>query len=142
MSTTTETIRTGVSTGQLFGTLVAMKARLTTSFVYVAAVRGAKRDAQEELHELVARARKRLGLTPREAEVLTLLARRSTNREIAAALVISVRTAEHHVAHILRKLGAANRLEAGAVMQELAEPNGRPRVAPHGAGALRLLSQT
>ncbi len=142
MSTTTETIRTGVSTGQLFGTLVAMKARLTTSFVFVADVRGAKRHAQDELHELVARAHKRLGLTPREAEVLTLLARRSTNREIAAALVISVRTAEHHVAHILRKLGAANRLEAGAIVHGLAQPNARPHGARHGAGALRLLPQT
>jgi DNA-binding NarL/FixJ family response regulator len=137
MSKTTETIRTGVSTGQLFGTLVAMKGRLTTPFVFVAEARDAKRHAQDELHELVARARKRLGLTPREAEVLTLLARRSTNREIAAALVISVRTAEHHVAHILRKLGAANRLEAGAIVHDLAQP-ARSHAARHGAAALRV----
>jgi DNA-binding CsgD family transcriptional regulator/tetratricopeptide (TPR) repeat protein len=56
-----------------------------------------------------------LGLTPREAEVLTLLARGYSNREIAAELVISVRTAAVHVTHILRKLGAPNRLEAAAI---------------------------
>jgi DNA-binding CsgD family transcriptional regulator len=56
-----------------------------------------------------------LGLTPREAEVLALLARGYTNREIAAALVISVRTAGVHVSHILRKLGVPNRLEAAAI---------------------------
>jgi DNA-binding NarL/FixJ family response regulator len=56
-----------------------------------------------------------LGLTPREAEVLALIARGCTNREIAATLVISVRTAGVHVSHILRKLGAPNRLEAAAI---------------------------
>ena len=69
-----------------------------------------------------------LGLTPREAEVLTLLARGYTNREIAAALVISVRTAGVHVSHILRKLGAPNRLEAAAIAHRLSPPHvGRPQ---------------
>jgi ATP/maltotriose-dependent transcriptional regulator MalT len=40
---------------------------------------------------------------------------RGTNREIAEALVISVRPAGVHVSHILRKLGAPNRLEAAAI---------------------------
>jgi DNA-binding NarL/FixJ family response regulator len=61
-----------------------------------------------------------LGLTPREAEVLSLVARGYTNREIAAALVISVKTASVHVSHILRKLGAPNRLEAAAIAHQLA----------------------
>jgi DNA-binding CsgD family transcriptional regulator len=56
-----------------------------------------------------------LGLTPREAEVLALIVRGCTNREIAVTLVISVRTAGVHVSHILRKLGAPNRLEAAAI---------------------------
>ena len=56
-----------------------------------------------------------LGLTAREAEVLTLLSRGRTDREIAAALVISVRTVGVHVSHILQKLGAANRIEAAAL---------------------------
>jgi DNA-binding CsgD family transcriptional regulator/tetratricopeptide (TPR) repeat protein len=63
-----------------------------------------------------------LGLTPREAEVLTLLARGYTNREIAGVLVISVKTASVHVSHILRKLGAPNRLEAAAIAHRLAPP--------------------
>jgi DNA-binding CsgD family transcriptional regulator/tetratricopeptide (TPR) repeat protein len=63
-----------------------------------------------------------LGLTPREAEVLTLVARGYTNREIAATLVISVRTAGVHVSHILRKLGAPNRLEAAAIAHRLSPP--------------------
>jgi DNA-binding CsgD family transcriptional regulator len=63
-----------------------------------------------------------LGLTPREAEVLTLVARGYTNREIAAALVMSVKTASVHVSHILRKLDAPNRLEAAAIAHRLAPP--------------------
>jgi DNA-binding CsgD family transcriptional regulator/tetratricopeptide (TPR) repeat protein len=71
---------------------------------------------------------KTLGLTPREAEVLSLVARGHTNREIAAALVISVKTASVHVSHILRKLGAANRLEAATIAHRLAEaPMAQPR---------------
>ncbi len=60
-----------------------------------------------------------LGLTPREAEVLTLVARGYTNREIAAALVISIKTAGVHVSHILGKLGAANRREAAAIVHRI-----------------------
>ncbi len=60
-----------------------------------------------------------LGLTAREAEVLTLVARGYTDREIAAALVISVKTASVHVSHILRKLDAPNRREAAAIILRL-----------------------
>ena len=63
-----------------------------------------------------------LGLTPREAEVLALVARGLTNREIAAELVISVKTAGVHVSHILRKLDAPNRLEAAAIAHRIALP--------------------
>jgi DNA-binding NarL/FixJ family response regulator len=65
-----------------------------------------------------------LGLTPREAEVLTLLARGYTDREIAAALAISVKTASVHVSHILRKLGVPNRHEAAAIAHRLSPPRG------------------
>ena len=72
-----------------------------------------------------------LGLTTREAEVLTLVARGYTNREIAQALVISVKTASVHVSHILRKLDAPNRLEAAAIAHRLASPTvARPNVEP------------
>jgi DNA-binding CsgD family transcriptional regulator len=63
-----------------------------------------------------------LGLTPREVEVLALLARGYTNREIAATLVISAKTASVHVSHILHKLGAPNRLEAAAIAHRLSPP--------------------
>ena len=61
-------------------------------------------------------------MTPREREVLQLLAGGYTNREIATELVISVKTASVHVSHILRKLDAPNRLEAAAIAHRVAPP--------------------
>ncbi len=51
-------------------------------------------------------------LTPREIEVLRLLAEGLGNKEIAARLVISEHTVKFHVASIMGKLGAASRTEA------------------------------
>jgi non-specific serine/threonine protein kinase len=51
------------------------------------------------------------GLTPRQREVAALIARGMSNRAIAEELVITVRTVESHVTHILRKLGFGSRAE-------------------------------
>jgi predicted ATPase/DNA-binding SARP family transcriptional activator/DNA-binding NarL/FixJ family response regulator len=56
-----------------------------------------------------------MGLTRREAEVLTLLAEGLTNAQIGAQLSITPKTADHHVAAILSKLGAHTRGEAVAI---------------------------
>jgi non-specific serine/threonine protein kinase len=53
-------------------------------------------------------------LTPREKEIADLVARGMSNKEIAAALVISLRTAEGHVEHILAKLGFTSRAQIAA----------------------------
>ena len=52
------------------------------------------------------------GLTDRELEVLLALAAGKTNKEIAESLGISVKTAGHHVQHILDKTGARTRTAA------------------------------
>ena len=51
----------------------------------------------------------RPGLTPREIEVLRLLARGLSHKEIAEQLVISRKTASNHVEHIYAKIGVSNR---------------------------------
>lgn len=56
------------------------------------------------------------GLTPREAEVLQLLAKDRTNLEIAAALRVSVHTIERHLQNAYRKIGVHNRADAAAHM--------------------------
>lgn len=54
-------------------------------------------------------------LTPRELDVLRLVAEHRTDREIAAILYIGTRTVEFHVGNILGKLGAENRRQAAAI---------------------------
>jgi HD-GYP domain-containing protein (c-di-GMP phosphodiesterase class II) len=52
------------------------------------------------------------GLTPREVEVLRLVARGQSNKDIAERLVISPKTVGNHVEHIYTKIGASNRAAA------------------------------
>ena len=63
-------------------------------------------------------------LTPREAEVLKLIAEAHSNREIAEQLVISEKTVERHRANILEKLGMHDRVELTryAIRRGLVEP--------------------
>lgn len=77
--------------------------------------------AEEDLHASLRSAGARLPpvderlqslLTPRELEVLELMAEGATNAAIARQLVVSDQTAKTHVSHVLRKLRATNRAEA------------------------------
>jgi DNA-binding NarL/FixJ family response regulator len=60
-----------------------------------------------------------LGLTPRQQEVLGLLAAGATNAQIAERLVLSTRTVDHHVAAVLGKLGVTSRREVAAAARRL-----------------------
>jgi DNA-binding CsgD family transcriptional regulator len=69
------------------------------------------------------------GLTPREMDVLRLLAQGLRNSEIASDLVVSPKTVDHHVSAVLRKLGVNNRRSAARTAAVLgidtAQPAGR-----------------
>jgi len=59
------------------------------------------------------------GLTPRERQVLALVARGATNREIGAELFMAEKTASVHVSRILAKLDVRSRTQAAAVAHRL-----------------------
>jgi DNA-binding NarL/FixJ family response regulator len=63
-------------------------------------------------------------LSPRESEIVKLIAEGNTSREIAATLVISEKTVERHRANILEKLGMRDRVDLTryAIRRGLAEP--------------------
>ncbi len=62
--------------------------------------------------ERAERSRRMSSLTPREREVLSLMAEGMDNREVAARLHVSYATVRSHVRHLLGKLGARSKLEA------------------------------
>ena len=66
-----------------------------------------------------ARRRGRQGLTARELDVARLLATGRTNRQIADELVISLKTVETHVTHVLAKLGVPSRTAAAVALRDL-----------------------
>jgi len=73
----------------------------------------AAKQAMEHLTQIPGRE-----LTEREREVLTLVARGFTNKQIADTLFVSEKTARNHVSHILDKLGLSRRSEAAAFAVE------------------------
>jgi HD-GYP domain-containing protein (c-di-GMP phosphodiesterase class II) len=87
------------------------------------------------------------GLTQREVEVLRLLARGLSNKEIAELLVISPKTVANHVEHIYAKVDASNRAGASlfamqhGLMPEAGVPRGRPGLS-RSAGLHRLQQVT
>ena len=66
------------------------------------------------------------GLTPRQRDVLALIADGATNAEIAEALVIAPKTVDHHVSAVLSKLGVTSRREAGAAAARFGESRDPP----------------
>lgn len=74
---------------------------------------GAKPDLKA-LDALTGSASDPSGLSPRELQVLSLLANGASNRSIATELGISERTVERHVSNIFDKLAVASRTEAAA----------------------------
>ena len=73
--------------------------------------RGRLREDDARLHTV--------GLTPRETEVLALIAEGKTNRQIGEALFISEKTASVHVTNLFRKLGVDNRGSAAEVARRI-----------------------
>ena len=57
-------------------------------------------------------------LTPRELQVLYLIAQGYNNREIGERLVIAIHTVKHHVHHILKKLDCTHRREAAVMARQ------------------------
>ncbi|TPO12664.1 helix-turn-helix transcriptional regulator [Mesorhizobium sp. B1-1-5] len=103
------------------GLLIAAAARLAASGYRVGkaapseAAHGDFHDDEPVEEETPDDNQPRPALSPREAEVLALLAEGAPNKVIARRLNISVHTAKFHVAAILIKLGAANRTDAIAI---------------------------
>lgn len=84
--------------------------------VAITAVAGSTQDASDPFH-----------LTPREAEVLQLVAQGRSNATISELLFISSKTASVHVSNIMAKMGASSRAEAAA----MAHAHGLVQVSPH-----------
>jgi DNA-binding NarL/FixJ family response regulator len=69
-------------------------------------------------HAMTRRTERRAGLTPREVEILRLLARGLLNKEIARRLGITPKTVGNHIEHIYAKIGVSSRAAAGLFATE------------------------
>jgi HD-GYP domain-containing protein (c-di-GMP phosphodiesterase class II) len=94
-------------------------------------------------HRVARRREGPAGLTPREVEVLTLLAQGMSNKETARRLVISPKTVANHIEHIYAKIGASTRataslfaMQQGLLPEERFATDGRltPSASPAGSG--------
>jgi two-component system response regulator DevR len=79
----------------------------------------------EELRLANAEAEGAKRLTPRERQILDMIAEGKTNRQIGAALFLSERTVKNYVSNLLAKLGMGRRSEAAAYAARLAERRSR-----------------
>lgn len=79
----------------------------------------ARTDASEMVDVLAARAAELWGLTRRQSDVLACIAKGASNKDIASALGISVRTVEIHVTTILARAGVETRSALASAMWEL-----------------------
>jgi PAS domain S-box-containing protein len=116
---TTEVPDSGVVVVDVEGTRVAVEISSVPNRHgdHVVGVFGQVADVIEEPH-----AHRDLQLTPRQAEVLALLERGRSTREIAQELQISLETARNHIRHLLRAVGAHSRLEAVAIANSASLP--------------------
>jgi DNA-binding CsgD family transcriptional regulator len=105
--------------------------RERASAMLEAAARGAAELGMEPLRrralgELAALKGGRSPLTDRELEVAALVAEGLTNKEVAARLSLSVRTAENHLLNVMNKLGLDNRAQVAAWFTRTRSPGPRP----------------
>ena len=116
----------------------ARPTRRPPSFAPTSRRGGSTRDAVEAVlgaagHRVSRRREGPAGLTAREVEVLRLLARGLSNKEIAKRLVISPKTAGNHIEHIYSKIGASTRARASLFAMQhglLPEEQFLPGAAP------------
>lgn len=106
--------------------------------------------APVEPEQATAEPGRELGLTARETEILGIVARGRTNRQVAEELFIAEKTVGVHLTNILGKLGVASRMDAAAIAdrlgigrapdrggrrpEETGEAEGDPATAPVGGG--------
>jgi DNA-binding NarL/FixJ family response regulator len=99
----------------------ALRAALAGEAVFQRGVFGRWLRAQQRQSTSIARA----PLTPRQQQILLMIAEGATNKEIAATLRLKRSTVEKHVSNLLKRLGARNRAAAVGLQDP---PDGRRRV--------------
>jgi len=99
---------------EVFAGELVLPRRMVASLLLIARQGGLKKPNSDQSAQLLART----GLSPREIEVLKLVAQGARNKEIAETLVVSPSTVNNHIQSILNKLGVHNRVAALRVFNE------------------------